>query len=368
MSTRRAHLARPAFTLIEVSLAMVLSAMVLAGCLGVFLALRNAENAFSARFQRTSELDIAHTVFTRALLGLQMKESSGSSVVRSGATTAVAQTQEEDYERPRMILGTDPSVAPDSTGWTPQRFELVCATPPVPAGLASQAAEWYTAQSKQDSLDYSALDGSQGVTRGVFELRPRGERERIMLNLGLIAPTDPMLRGVDLDRPQFSDQSVPPDWTLWWRPILAAEDQQLTDGYAPLADTQGDEESIRARLAGAVPLVHRVQRCIWELFKEDEFIDTHEGAEMDDLPAYAQFEIILTNQQYASWMFEIDWVLGDDPLTIASGGSGAGTTGDGSGDNASDNTNGNPGNGNGGPNTRPGNGQGGTRIDLSGGS
>ena len=51
------------FTLIEVTLAVILSAMVLAGSLSIFLAMRNVEKTFDARYQRTSELDIAHTSF-----------------------------------------------------------------------------------------------------------------------------------------------------------------------------------------------------------------------------------------------------------------------------------------------------------------
>lgn len=366
MNTRRAQHAR-AFTLIEVSLAVVLSAMVLAGCLSIFLALRNAESTFDNRFHRTSELDITHTSFSRALLSLQMQEPETSTVVRAGSDAEAEQAEDGEITRGRMILEYDPSVQPDSSGWVPQRFEVVCATPPVPPGLASNASEWYTAQSRGDSLDFSALDGSQGITRGVFELRRSGERERIMQRLGLIGANDPVLSEIELE--QSPDPLDPPDWTLWWRPILNTEAEQLNAGFPPQPDTIGDPESIRARLAGAVPLLRHIDRCIWEFYKGDEFIDAHIGAEMSDLPAYAQFEVILTNQQYASWMFEIDWVVGDDPLTVATGSSD-------SGDDTDDDGSGNPpGNGNGNNNGgRPGDGQGrpgnnsGRQIDLSGDS
>jgi prepilin-type N-terminal cleavage/methylation domain-containing protein len=369
---RRAHLAR-GFTLIEVSLAVVLSAMVLMGCLSVFLAMRNVEKTFSARYQRTSELDITHTSFSRALLSLQMKEAESTQVVRAGSQQAAEQqAEEEDIDRGRMILEYDATVEPDSTGWVPQRFEVVCATPPVPAGLATQAAQWYTAQAKEASLDFSALDGSQGITRGVFELRRSGERERVMQRLGLIGATDPIMAESDLEL--IDDPYAKPDWTLWWRPILTQEAEQLKAGYGPLPDTVGDPEQIRARLAGAIPLLRHIERCIWDLYKGDEFIDTHIGLEMSDLPAYAQFEVILTNQQYASWMFEIDWVLGDDPLDVASGSGVASDTGaddgtqppgDGTGNGGGGGGgSGRPGNGQG----RPGNGTGGNQFDLSGDS
>lgn len=373
MTTPQPHHARyrtaRGFTLIEVTLAVILSAMVLAGTLSVFLAMRNVEKAFDARYQRTSELDITHTSFSRALLSLQMKAADTTQVVRAGSEAQAEQETEEAIDRGRMILEYDPTVNPDSSGWVPQRFEVVCATPPVPAGLATQAASWYTAQAKEESLDFSALDGSQGITRGVFELRRSGERERVMQRLGLIGATDPILAESDLEL--INNPNAAPDWTLWWRPILTEEAEQLNNGYGPLPDTVGDPEQIRARLAGAIPLLRHIDRCIWEMYKGDEFIDTHLGLEMSDLPAYAQFEVVLTNQQYASWMFEIDWVIGDDPLAVATATGSADTGTDDQQDDGSGNIN-NGGNGAGGGSgrpggngNRPGNGTGGNQVDFS---
>lgn len=373
MNTQTPHPARTrharGFTLIEVTLAVILSAMVLGGTLSVFLAMRNVEKTFDARYQRTSELDITHTSFSRALLSLQMKEADTTQVVRSGSDEQAQQESEARIDRGRMILEHDTTVDPDSTGWVPQRFEVVCATPPVPSGLATQAASWYTAQAREGSLDFSALDGSQGITRGVFELRRSGERERIMQRLGLLNASDPILAQSDIEL--VNDPNAPPDWTLWWRPILTQEGEQLTNGYGPLPDTVGEPEQIRERLAGAIPLLRHIERCIWEMYKGDAFIDTHLGLEMSDLPAYAQFEVILTNQQYASWMFEIDWVIGDDPLSVATASAGNQTDSGDPQDNGTDNPNngangsgGRPGGG-GGNNDRPGGNGNGARGDLS---
>ena len=351
---RRASRARGGFTLIETVLAMVLGSMVLAGCLAVFLAMRNVETVFAARYARTSELDTTRTVMTRALLSLQMEETKSNPVVRSGVTAGTDNPNVNTNEaetRDRIILETDPTVNADQSGWTPQRFELVCATPPVPPGMATQAASWYTVAAQSDSLDFSAMDGSQGITRGVFELRPAGQRERIMHNLGLVSAGDPILDEVDLRVAGTIDPYADPDWTLWWRPILPAEGEQLLAGLGPYPDTHGDPNEIRARLAGSVPLLRHIQRCIWELYKGDEFITTHHGKTMSDLPAYAQLEVILTNSQYASWMFEIDWVVGDDPSTGVGAGAGAGDPGTGDGDDATP-----PGGGPGGGG-RPGGGQ-----------
>ena len=313
---RRPQHVRHGFTLMELVLAMVLGSMVLTGCLGVFMALRNMETTFAGRYERTSELDITHSAISRAMLSMQMEETVATPVSRADPD-AEEGTDEvtiiEPDPRARFILETDPSVAPDSSGWIPQRLEIVTATPPVPAGLATQAAGWYTAADKNGSLDFSAMDGSQGVMRSVFELRPAGQRERIMKQLGLIENGDPLLENTPEVAEPISD--IAPNWTLWWRPILSYEGEQLLNGAQPFRDSFGNADEIRARLAGAVPLIHGIERCNWEFFKGDEFVSLLEGREISDLPAYAQFEMILNNSQYASWMFEIDWVLGDDPST-----------------------------------------------------
>ncbi len=320
MNIQPKPISRPAFTLMETVLAMVLGAMVLLGSAGVFLGLAKMESTFASRYDRTSELGITHTILNRAMLSLQMEEIQPARVTRQGssdpnANRAPAESAIDQPTRERIILETDPTTAPDSTGWTPQRLEMVTATPPVPAGLATQAAEWYVNQDRADSNNFTASDGSQGVVRGVFELRPTGQRERIMQNLGLINPGDPILVTVEAANYRLDTAHSTPNWTLWWRPILSYEANQLLSGYGPLGDTIGDPDEIRARLAGAVPLLRNIERCLFEMYREDINISSYSGTTMSDLPAYAQFEVIMTNSQYASWMFEVDWVVGEDPST-----------------------------------------------------
>ncbi|MBL4698277.1 MAG: hypothetical protein JKX70_05525, partial [Phycisphaerales bacterium] len=128
--------------------------------------------------------------------------------------------------------------------------------------------------------------------------------------------------------------------------------EQLLYGQGPYPDLVGTPDEIRARLAGAVPLLRNIERCLWEFYRGDEFIDTYSGLVFEDIPAYAQIEIILTNGQYASWMFEIDSVLGNDPSTDGSGNADGSVDGE---DDADDTNGGNgqPGNDDGGG-RRPG--------------
>ncbi len=317
-SIHAAQRARAGFTLMETILAMVLGAMVLLGSSGVFFALRNMERTFADKYQRTSELDVTHTIITRAMLNIQMDETQTNQIVRASDEQAEGTDEIEELEpepRYRLILETDPSTAPDSTGWIPQRFEMVNATPPVPSGLATSAAGWYVAQDQNGTLDFSAMDGSQGTVRGVFEMRPTGQREIIMQRLGLVSTNDTILTQVNDANITLDVAHLAPNWTLWWRPILNFEARQLLYGQGPYGDTMGTADEIRARLAGAVPLLRNIKQCTWEVFKGDEYISTHYGRDMGDLPAYTQIEILLTNGQYASWMFEVDWVIGTDPST-----------------------------------------------------
>ncbi len=340
------------FTLVEMALASVIGAAVLLGCFSVFAASSRMDRAFNNRFERSNDLHITQMTMRRAFLALQMEENQaparGSSSQNADAAENEADT--EDATRARMILDLDGSAGRDASGWTPQRFELVLATPPIAMNLAAQAGGWIQIAQQNGSLDFSSPDGSGGVMRSVFELRPTNTREEIMLRTGLIdSAAYASMTGID---PRFESQTQDPSkpaegWTLWWRPILGAEAAELQAGFPPYMDAQGTTEQIRTRLAGAIPVARGIQRARWQIYKGDEMVDVFAASTMSDLPAYAVFELQMLTGQYATWMFEIDWVLGEDPAADA----GAGSDEEGEGDDTGDGGNGG---GNGGDNTNDG--------------
>lgn len=297
--TGRARRSR-GFTIIETVLATVVGALVLLGCVSVFLATNRAERAFSTRFERTSELWTTQLAMRRSFLQLLVDEQA--------PTPQAAQAQAEEY--PRLLLSPDAGAPADASGYRPQRFELTLARSPVPSIVGSQVGSWLVENDRAQSLDFASSGLSSGAVRGVFEMRPAGDRELLMADLGLADP-DPRLR-------RRMQTDPPPGWTLWWRPVLSAELADLQSGGPPRADRAGSADEQRARLAGAIPLITGVDWLEWQVFKSDQFVSEYAGTGIMDLPAYVQIELSLVNGQYASWMFEIGYATGDDPTDGAS--------------------------------------------------
>lgn len=300
--------ARRGFTLVELTLAMVIGGLVLLGVSGVFAAAQNMERIFGNQYTASTQLHITQMTIRRSLLSLQMREDQRNNAAdEQGVDTSDVDTP----ERSRIILENDPIYSSFTGTFQPQRFEVVLSAPPIALNMGTKAAAWARINDRdEDSLDFSTEDASGGVLRSVFELRPDGSREGIMRRVGIM---DPDLRA---DQELVTASISSRGWTLWWRPILRTEANYLRDGGLPLEDSIGTEEEIRFRLAGAIPLVSGIQSCLWTIFKSDEKVNDYTALSMSDLPAYAEFELLLEDGQYASWMFEVDWVLGDDPLEI----------------------------------------------------
>ena len=318
---RTPHLARGGFTLVELTLTMVVGSLVLVGVLGIFSATRSMERVFSARFEHSTDLAITQGTIRRAMLSLH---------VQSDAEAPSEDTNNEGVEavgapeRPRMILGDSPLVS--GADWTPQRFELVVSAPPIALDTMSSAGMWARAEDQEDTLDFSGPGGS--TMRSAFELRRDGTREALMRRAGILPDDGPLSEGTD---PERDDRG----WTLWWRPIPESESRWLRDGNAPRPDDAGGVETIRERFSGAVRLAEGIEACRWQVFFGDEKITQYTGTYQRDIPAYMEFEILLTNGQFATWMFEVDWTIGDDPLVAqdeAAGGGDGGGEDDGDGD------------------------------------
>ena len=295
------------FTLVEMTLAIVVGALVLLGVSGVFAAARSMDRIFGDQYEHSTQLHIAQMTIRRAMLSLLVLEDQRQSP--SSTQSESTQIANQIPDRSRLILETDPVYASIPGPWQPQRFEVVLSTPPIALDMATKAAAWARITDRdEDSLDFSSSDASSGVLRSVFELRPDETREQIMRRAGIMDPD------LQADQRLETLETAPAGWTLWWRPILRTESEFLRNGGTPLADSVGTQEEIRFRLAGAIPLVKNIDICSWTIYKSDLKVTEYETLEMSGLPAYAEFELLLLNGQYATWMFEVDWVLGDDPL------------------------------------------------------
>lgn len=298
---------RRGFTILETVLAVVVGALVLLGCVSVFLATNRAERAFSRRFERTSELWTTQLATRRAFLNLLMAEQPDAAPDPNPDVNADVDV--EPAARSRIILEPDAAAPASPTGFRPQRLEVTVARSPVPAILGSQIGSWIVQSDRADPLDLTGTGVSSGAIRGVFELRPAGARELLMTRLGLHEPDHGLEQRMATD--------PPPGWTLWWRPILSAEQAELETGVPPRPDTSGGADLARTRLAGAIPILTGVNTLVWTIFKSDERVTAYQGLTITDLPAFAELEVSLLNGQYASWMFEVDWTVGEDPDDIA---------------------------------------------------
>lgn len=290
---------RRGFTLVETVLSVVIGGLVLLGCVSVFMAAARTEKAYAQRFERTSELWTTQLAVRRTFLSLLMDGDTSATPIGSGVES------EADALRPRIILEPDLG-APEGPGGTrPQRLEVTVARSPVPTILGSQVGTWLVEADRESSLDFASTDLSSGAIRGVYELRPSGTREAIMMNLGLTQRDQRLFDRMQTD--------PPPGWTLWWRPILSTELAELEAGMTPRGDLSGDADSVRVRLAGAIAVLRGVDTLRWTVFKADERIEAYAGGSIVDLPAFTELEVLLINGQYGNWMFEIGWETGDDP-------------------------------------------------------
>ncbi|MCC5823858.1 MAG: prepilin-type N-terminal cleavage/methylation domain-containing protein [Phycisphaerales bacterium] len=297
---------RRGFTLIETVLAAVVGAMVLLGCVSVFMATNRAERAFGQRYERTSEMWTTQLAFRRSFMQLLMEEQP--------QTAQAAQAAEDQDLYPRVLLTRDAAMPADAAqlyGWHPQRLEITVARSPVPSILGSQLGSWLVEADRANSLDFTSSDLSSGAIRGVFELRPSGTRELLMAELGLADPDPRLRRRMETDPPR--------GWTLWWRPMLSTELAELDAGFGPRADTAGSPEEMRRRLAGAIRLLGGIDVMTWEVYKGGQMVRDYAARTIPDLPAFIQLEVLLLNGQYASWMFEIGWTAGEDPIPAGSG-------------------------------------------------
>ncbi len=314
---------RRGFTLMETILAATLGSMVLLATVGVFMFAARTERTLAARFTQTSDMANLQVTLRRAMQTLVMKENSNVAPGEEASEDAPAP------DRPRIILGPDEIAAVMIEGGrtrpqgaaSVQRLEVVLSAPPLPNALLGPAAGWASPGSL-DALDFTLADlegENTGGVRGVFELRPDGQRERLMRAAGLNR----------MGWPEAKDNDEAKGWTLWWRPMTIEEIDHLNAGGAWLGD-EVQTEAGQMRLAAAAPLVRGLTECRWLFFDDRKRIEAYAGLEMNDLPAYVELELRTRTGLYANWMLELGWTVGADPFveeededTSAAGGGGA---------------------------------------------
>ncbi len=306
--TRGSRHSAHGFTLLETILASTVASLVLLAAMSMFLTISRVERTLDARFEQTNEMAWLQLTIRRAMLSLVMADNA--SIDEEGAPKV------EDGKLPpraRILLTPDPlAEAYIAAGHVSrplgaaqiQRLEVVLDAPPVPDALLGPAAGW-ASRAPADAMDFSLADiagEDTGGVRGVFELRPDGVRERLMRSVGLAAR----------DWPVRAEDDPNAGWTLWWRECSAVEIGQLTAGGQIQPDDVASPEG-QERLMRAYPLVRGIEELRWEVFDDNQRLETYAGLAQKQLPAYFELVIRTTTGRYVNWMFEVGWRVGVDP-------------------------------------------------------
>jgi len=282
----RVHRARRAFTILELTLALLVSTLVISSAFGLFRLMTTTNRVLAVRAEQFVGVGAAR---------MSMESAFGSLVLAAGTAN-----EQETALRPRLILSRRGQLG------GAQRLEMVVQRPPLP-GLApfverASADEGSLRRfggSRDDIGDRYVRHWDGRPIRGAFELEPEPVR------------TDS--RGLPL-----GEQT----WRLVWR--------NLEVGGEPVPDIP------RQRTV----LLDGIVAFDWSVFQDRRRRLTYEATRTGQIPAYAECRVRTSAGHSAEWLFELDWINGsvDRPpdmlaaLTASGGGGLGGDSGAGDGD------------------------------------
>ncbi|MFI4915415.1 MAG: type II secretion system protein J [Phycisphaerales bacterium JB060] len=305
------------FTLIELSMAIVIGTVILFAAMGMFHTMERADRSAEVRAEENFQLQRTQRVVNRAmgsLLVMSRQEQQTASAARTAqeqAEAAVAEGRslgggqggQGDQEaldaaaatvasfRARVLLERDPRLQsvpmvrrvrvgqqglgqPEST--MPQRLEVALSAPCVVPSFADTQRRMRIAQLGRAPVDIGSSVDEIGAVRGAFVFRD----ERRVNDLGLRV------------------------FSFWWLPIAGdAEDADMIEG----------EQLDPAMVDGAVMLMDSVVWGRWRFFKDGQWRDTLEVLGELDLAAYGELELTTAQNVTVAWLFELAWTIGTDP-------------------------------------------------------
>lgn len=282
--------ARPGFTILELTLALLVSTLVISSAFGLMRLMTTTNRVLAARAEQFVGIGAAR---------MSMESAFGSLVLAAGTTG-----EQQAALRPRLILSRQGQLG------GAQRLEMVVQHPPL-RGLAPfverESADERSLrrfrQSREDNGDRYVRRWDGRPIRGAFELEP--ERVR----------TDS--RGLPL-----GEQT----WRLVWR--------NLEVGGEPVPDIPQQR----------TVLLEGIEAFDWSVFQDRRRRPTYEATRTGEIPAYAECRVRTDAGHSAEWLFELDWINGsvDQPpdmlaaLMSSGGGAGPGASEGGEGESALD--------------------------------
>ncbi len=262
-----------AFSLLELTLATAIGAIVLAVALSMFAVSSRADRRQEGRFIQDAELARLHRAVTDALTTIVVGEIPPNLPGTGGAAPVPSpNVSGSSGASARIILEADSlagaQATPSMTTGFPaasavQRLELVLARPPV-RDLVNPI------------VSVSAPVARGGGVRGVFELRPE---------------FDPRTGASRVDA---RGRRV---FTLSWREI-------------PKPPGEGEEAPPAPR---PIPISGGIVYLRWEFFHDEKKLEKYAALNVLDLPAYVTLQVETERGLSVDWLFEVGWTSGRDP-------------------------------------------------------
>jgi type II secretory pathway component PulJ len=354
MLARRAH----AFTLLDLMLASVIGAMVLLTCIGMFGAIRRAEQRSRVRFETMLELSTTQRAVEKAMRTLIMGQNppprpsglQGDPARANPARPADApELPTALLEHPRLILSSVEKPLAlmayrDENGnihtMPPQQLEVVLDDAPVfpatevasPDDLAIQPVRHRGRQNNRhragDRGSHSQLAHSTQppvaapAAAGGDPANPANPDDPLLDDA--VVARAPGMRGVfeltwDVPeaRPEhavsiMSDETGPPSeeaaggWTLWWRALPNLPPPEVPG----LASPDPEPEPLPPP---PIKLASGLRTCKWEAVRSGDKFSNFSATAWDDLPAYMSLEVETRSGQWNQWMFEVSGSKGGEP-------------------------------------------------------
>lgn len=302
---------RHAFTLIELTMAIVMGTIILFAAMGMFHTMERADAIAEVRAEENTQLKRTQHVANRAmgsLLVMSREDQQAADAAREAreqADGALAEGEQPgaladalgdtedlpDLARPRVLLEPDPRLqgvemtrrvrigdqglgAPETT--VPQRLELALSAPCVVPSFADEQRRHRIARLGLAPIELGSSVDAQGAVRGAFVFRD----ERRVNDLGLRV------------------------FSFWWLPVAGdAQDAAMIEA----------EQIDPALIDGAVMLMDSVVWARWRFYKEGRWRDEFSVFGELDLAAYGELELTTAQNVTVAWLFELAWTVGVDP-------------------------------------------------------
>jgi hypothetical protein len=319
-----------------------MGSLVILAVFGVMGAFDRSDRALERRFTQTTELARVQTVMRRTFAKVVLTNDKtplnlpDEPAPRNPIPGSDRQQAPTSFPGPRLLLTPDPtlrgiSMIPRKAANDPsiratpvQRFEIVTERAPINDGGARRASSGSSstpaepaaagvdaplppakpaaddelppadsdAQNDPDAdLDADPGEATMGFVRGVFELRPTLRRLSRLREMGYTINPNELERQADR-----------PTWDLYWTrlgPRAARERPDVVDQPAEPTGTP-------------VLLASNITYFYIRLFEDRRWQDSMDATFFPQLPAYAEVNIEMASGIWASWTFELGWMLGPE--------------------------------------------------------